>query len=100
MKNPDRATVSRLDALPNIGPAIAADLARIGIHRPQQLIGKDPLALYQALCRQTGRRHDPCVLDIFMAAIDFMEGGAPRAWWTFTEERKTRFSRHAMADRD
>jgi len=90
MKNPDRNTVSRLDALPNIGPAIAADLNYIGIHTPQQLVGKDPFILYETLCHKTGQRHDPCVLDVFMSAVDFMEGGEPRAWWTFTEARKAR----------
>lgn len=75
MKNPDRATVARLEDLPNIGKAIAADLRAIGIDQPQQLIDKDAFALYDLLCAQTGVRHDPCLLDVFMAVIDFMDGG-------------------------
>ena len=94
MKNPDRATVERLEQLPNIGKAMAEDLQRIGIKRPQQLIGQDPLQLWRALAQHTGERQDPCVLDTFMAAIAFMEGGPPRPWWTFTAERK-RLSRGA-----
>ena len=88
MKNPDRATVVRLDALPNIGKAMAADLRRLGIERPQDLRGKDPLVLYRHLEQITGHCQDPCVLDTFMAVIDFMEGGQARPWWTFTNERK------------
>lgn len=44
--------------------------------------------LYQSLCALTGRRHDPCVLDTFMAATDFMRGAAPKPWWAYTAERK------------
>ena len=35
-----------------------------------------------------GRLHDPCVLDTFMAAHDFMNGGFAQPWWHFTEQRK------------
>ncbi len=88
MKNPDRATVTHLEDLPNIGKAMAKDLQLLGVTRPQQLIGRDPLQLWQALERQTGQRHDPCVLDTFMAAIAFMEGGPAQPWWMFTARRK------------
>ncbi len=89
MKNPDRATVSQLDKLPNIGPAISADLQQIGITHPQQLIGKEPLQLYKSLCIHSGKKQDPCVLDVFMSVVHFMEGGEPLPWWAFTKERKT-----------
>lgn len=79
-----------LEQLPNIGPSIAADLRSIGVQVPHDLIGRDAFALYQALCRSTGRRQDPCVLDTFMAATDFMAGAPPRPWWTYTAERKRR----------
>ena len=88
MKNPDRKTVSDHEALPNIGKAIAADLQLIGIDHPKQLVGKDPFDLYRRLCEKTGTRQDPCVIDVFMAAVDFMEGGEPKPWWGFTEKRK------------
>jgi hypothetical protein len=88
VKNPDRKTVSRLDELPNIGKAIADDLRLIGIDHPAQLIGKDPLKLYERLNRATGKRQDPCVIDVFLAAVHFMEGGDPLPWWSFTGERK------------
>ena len=66
MKNPDRKTVSQLDALPNIGKAIAYDLQLIGIDHPGKLIGKEAFALYEKLCAKSGKRHDPCVIDVFM----------------------------------
>jgi hypothetical protein len=88
MKNPERTIVARLDQLPNIGKAMAADLRMIGIEGPQQLIGQDPLVLFRSLEQRTGRRQDPCVLDTFMAAVHFMEEGEARPWWSFTAERK------------
>lgn len=88
MKNPDRSTVSRLDALPNVGKAIAGDLRSIGIDHPKKLIGKDPFVLYEALCAETGKRQDPCVIDVFMSVVHFMEGEDPRPWWSYTDERK------------
>jgi hypothetical protein len=88
MKNPDRETVSRLDELPNIGKAIADDLYLIGIDHPKKLIGKKPFELYEELCTNSGKRHDPCIIDVFMSAIHFMEGADPLPWWSFTDERK------------
>jgi hypothetical protein len=93
MKNPDRKTASRLEDLPNIGKAMAGDLRLIGIDHPKMLMGKDPLQLNNALCRKTGQRHDPCVIDVFMSAVRFMEGGEPLPWWSFTAERKNRIAR-------
>ncbi len=81
----------RLEQLPNIGPSIAADLRSLGVMLPQDLRGRDAFQLYQALCRLTGKRQDPCVLDTFMAATAFMDGGEARPWWSFTAERKARF---------
>ena len=49
MRNPDRETVSRLDALPNIGKAMAEDLQLIGIDHPKKLTGTKPLKLYKEL---------------------------------------------------
>ena len=88
MKNPDRTTVSHLEELPNIGEAMAGDLRLVGIDRPKELIGQNPFELYDELCTKTGKRHDPCVIDVFMSVVQFMEGGDALPWWTFTEKRK------------
>ena len=78
----------RLEDLPNIGKAIARDLRRVGIREPSELPGRDPYELYQALERVTGQRQDPCLLDVFISVVRFMEGGPPHPWWFFTSERK------------
>ena len=85
----DRATA--LESIPNIGPALARDLRTIGIASPDQLRGRDAFALYQSLNRATQARHDPCVLDTFMAAVDFMDGAAALPWWHYTPRRKAKF---------
>ncbi len=80
-----------LEQLPNIGPAIAADLRLIGIHTPRELKGRDAFVLYQKLNAATGKRHDPCVLDTFIAAVDFMSGAAAAPWWAYTAQRKVMY---------
>lgn len=94
IKSPKAASAAQcqtLEQLPNIGPSLAADLRRIGIEHPVDLHGQDAFVLYQKLCVATGQRQDPCVLDTFMAATDFM-GGAPAApWWNYTAQRKAMF---------
>ncbi|MDE2095136.1 MAG: helix-hairpin-helix domain-containing protein [Burkholderiales bacterium] len=85
------AACETLEQLPNVGPALAADLRRIGITHPRELRGKDAFVLYQKLCAATGRRQDPCVLDTFMAATDFMRGAQAAPWWRYTAQRKALF---------
>lgn len=82
------AECAALEQLPNVGPAMAADLRALGIAHPRELAARDPFVLYQALCARTGRRQDPCVLDTFMAITDFMRGAAPAPWWAYTPQRK------------
>ncbi|HLJ94128.1 MAG TPA: helix-hairpin-helix domain-containing protein [Gemmataceae bacterium] len=83
-----RSEFAALEQLPNIGPAIAADLRLLGIARPQDLLGRDPFVMYEQLCRMTKKRHDPCLLDTFIAAVRFMSGEPPKPWWAYTKERK------------
>jgi len=87
----ERDRVRQLMDLPNVGPAMARDLKFISINAPEQLVGKDPLKLYQSLCRKRGARQDPCVLDVFISITRFMNGDEPRPWWAYTEERKRRY---------
>lgn len=77
-----------LEQLPNIGPSLAASLRLIGIRTPRELQGRDAFVLYQKLAAATGTRQDPCVLDTFMAAVDFMNGAAAAPWWRYTPQRK------------
>ncbi len=83
-----RREVARLEEIPNVGPAVAGDLRRLGIQLPVDLLGRDPYAMYDDLCRITGQRHDPCLLDTFIAAVRFMAGEPKRPWWKYTAERK------------
>ena len=71
----------------------------IGIHHPARAGARDAFVLYQALCSATGKRQDPCVLDTFMAATDFMRGAAPAPWWDYTAQRKQLFGPSEQAGR-
>jgi hypothetical protein len=87
-KAPSGADAKQLTDIPNIGKAMAADLLGLGIETPEGVRLMDPLKAYDALRDPMGRRHDPCVLDTFLAAHDFMNGGPAQPWWKFTEQRK------------
>jgi len=89
----DRRTIQRFQQIINVGPACEEDFEVLGIETPQQLIGRDPLKLYRTLCKKTGLRHDPCVLDVLMASVDFMNGNPPKKWWAFTDERKKKYGK-------
>ena len=88
----------KLTDIPNIGVSLVADLESIGICTPQDVRRMDPLAAYKSLRTPMGRRHDPCVMDVFMAAHKFMNGGPRQPWWDFTAERKALLA-SAAADR-
>lgn len=87
-----------LEDLPNVGPAVARDLRLLGVRAPHELRGRDPYALYDELNRRTGTRHDPCLLDTFIAAVRFADGGSPRPWWAFTAQRKRALAARAGGD--
>ena len=89
--NPEKVVrdrVKKLTDLPNVGAATAGDLRQLGIQTPADLLGKDPLAMYQTLCVLSGVRQDPCVLDVFISLTRFAAGEPARVWWAYTEERK------------
>ncbi len=88
MKSVRRDDVMDLQQIPNIGPATAANLRLIGVLSPGDLLGKDPYLLYDDLCQATGVRQDPCVIDVFIAAVRFMAGEPATPWWKYTPERK------------
>jgi hypothetical protein len=87
-KSNEGRDLTRLEDIPNVGPAIAADLRRLGIMSPAELPGRDPYAMYDDLCHITGQRHDHCLLDTFIAAVRFVEGEPKKPWWKYTAERK------------
>ena len=79
-----------LQALPNVGPAIAGKLIQLGIEQPTDLRGRDAEQLFQRLCELDGRRHDPCLLDTFVAIVAHANGAPPRPWWYYSRQRKAR----------
>jgi len=83
-----RTDITALEDIPNVGPSIAASLRLIGVSCPQDLLGKDPYTMYDDLCRITGACHDPCVIDVLLAAGRFMTGEQSKPWWKYTSERK------------
>ena len=83
-----RIDINNLQDIPNVGKAIEKIFNILGINKPIQLIGRDPYKMYNELCNVTNQKHDPCVIDVFISAVRYMEGGSPKKWWEFTEERK------------
>jgi hypothetical protein len=87
-----------LQTIPNVGPATAGDLLRLGINQAHNPIGLDGDQLYEELCQLDGVRHDPCVRDVFAAIIDFAEGGPSQPWWAVTPARKARDAARTKPD--
>lgn len=85
-----RKALVGLQEIPNVGPAMAGDLIRLGILRLEDAVGRDPDEMYGALCNIDGTRHDPCVRDVFASVVAYAHGGPRRPWWEFTPERKAR----------
>ena len=83
-----RTNVTDLEQIPNVGPAIASKMWLIDISSPQDLLDKDPYAMYDDLCEVTGVNHDHCLIDVFISAVRFMKGNPAKPWWKYTPERK------------
>lgn len=81
---------SALTSIPNVGPAVARKLSRLGISQPDELRDRNPGELFERLCALDGHRHDPCLLDTLVAAVAYANGGDARPWWEFSRERKAR----------
>ncbi len=88
------AEAETLQQIPNIGSEIEKDFHTLGIRQPKDLMNCDPYELYERLNIVTSMRHDPCVLDVFIAATRFMDGSPPVPWWVYTEERKRRMRKN------
>ncbi len=90
----ERSDIQRLEQIINVGSATADDFRSIGIAKPQQLIGQDPWDLYVRLCCKSQVLQDPCVLDVLMSVVEFMNGKPPKKWWKFTDLRKRRYGKN------
>lgn len=85
-----RISLENLESIPNVGPAIASKLRLLGYKLPTDLKGENPYDMYKKICQLTGKRHDPCLLDVFLSAVSFCNGDPPKSWWEFTAERKAK----------
>ena len=83
-----RSDIKQFHDIPNVGVAIEKDFFALGMCKPIELIGKDPYQMYSDLCRITQKKQDPCLIDVFISAVRYMEGKKKKKWWEFTEERK------------
>ena len=90
MAHPSVPGTDSLLRLRNVGKAALADFRRLGIATVGQLATRDADALYVQLCETTRQRHDPCVHDVFTAAIHEARTGEAIDWWTCTPARKSR----------
>jgi hypothetical protein len=93
MKTARHTVAAKLEDVPNVGPAIAAKLRLLGFQSPDELAGRDPYAMFRDLSEQTGKRYDPCLLDVFISAVSFANGEPPKPWWKFTAQRKAAIGR-------
>ncbi|MEM9940556.1 MAG: helix-hairpin-helix domain-containing protein [Planctomycetota bacterium] len=89
----ERSSIERFDQIVNVGPAMSDDFERLGLEGPKDLIGKNAMDLYEQICEVDQTFHDPCVLDVYMATIDYMNGNPPQAWWKFTGHRKKKYEK-------
>jgi len=82
----------RFRDLVSVGPKIAHDLEMLGVSSVPHLARQDPERLYEKLCSLTGQRQDPCVLDVFRAAVaqarDPRLPGEQCQWWYWSRKRK------------
>ena len=74
----------------NVGKATCNDFTVLGIDSVAALAQACPDELYLRLQQITGKLHDPCVWDIFAAAIHEARTGERQAWWKWTKVRRAR----------
>lgn len=78
----------KLESIPNVGSAIAEKLRALGFNLPIELKDQNPYKMYHDLCERTGKQQDPCLLDVFISAVSFVDGNPLKPWWYFTSQRK------------
>ena len=89
---PSKIFGRELADLTSVGPAMLRDFQLLGIRTVAQLAREEPDNLYERLRTITGKRQDPCVRDVFTAAIAQARNPdlppAQRQWWYWSRERK------------
>lgn len=76
--------------IPGVGKSIAQDFWDIGLRNLSDLIGQDPEALYEKLCKHLGVRVDRCMLYVFRCAIYYATEKDPDEellkWWNWKDK--------------
>lgn len=91
MKAKASTEVKKFEDIPNVGKAMKRDFLLLGIKSPHDLKKCNAFTLYKKMCALSGERQDPCVLDTYMAVIEFMNGAPARPWWFYTKSRKSTY---------
>ena len=90
----ESAALRALQELPGVGPSIAGDLWRLGVRAPEDLIGRDPDALYERLCEVQGQHIDRCMLYVFRCISYFVNETKHEPeklkWWNWAGDRRSR----------
>jgi hypothetical protein len=85
------AALAAFQRLGSVGLECARDFVQLGMRRPEELKGRDPIELYDRLCKLTSSRQDPCVEDVLRCAIAQVEhpdlSEHWRAWHRWTPVR-------------
>ena len=87
----------RFRDLVSVGPKMERDFEMLGIRSVPHLARQDPQRMYEKLCGLTGQRQDPCVLDVYCAAV--AQARDPRLpaeqcrWWYLSRKRRASAAR-------
>ena len=94
MDDTKAAALRELRRIPGVGKSIAEDLWGIGIHRVDELRGRDPEALYEAMCERQGVRIDRCMLYVLRCAVyfasEYPHDPEKLLWWNWKDPRPAR----------
>ena len=90
-----------LRSIPGVGPSIAAALEELGCRSVQDLRGRDPKAMYEALCDKRGERVDRCLLYVFRCAVYYASrkrhDPERLKWWNWMDTAETSPARRRNA---
>ncbi|MBO9592803.1 MAG: helix-hairpin-helix domain-containing protein [Niabella sp.] len=84
--------IKALTQIPGVGKSIATDLYNIGIHRIEDLKGRDPEQLFKASNAVAGCVQDRCLLYVFRCAVYFaetpphMQEADKLKWWNWKND--------------
>ena len=87
-----------LQAIPGVGPSLAADLRSLGLNQAPDLRGLHPTRIYEQLCARTGVHQDRCVLYVFRCAVYFASTDNPKPellkWWAWKDAAREAWLPH------